>query len=140
MPFLLYLTDSGGQIGSFDPTSYADKLMIWRSVAQEVKRLRAYAVIHIAEMWIAEFDPEKPNLNPTDSPKREEALALSAISSTGEHLSWFRKIYRSDDGVVLGGQNDTSEGVPLFFKPVIEVWQEMFGYASIRPTPDEFAE
>ncbi len=132
-PFIFYLTDSGVLLGGYKAEDRTEKLVLWRNVACEVERLRAYAVIHIGEAWIAQFDPEHPERSATDSPNRDEALTLSAVSSRGEYINWHARIYRTSGGVVLGNTQDRSGGTPFFFEPVIRVWQTMFRRASIAP-------
>ncbi|MCA9195615.1 MAG: hypothetical protein KDB03_27775 [Planctomycetales bacterium] len=136
-PFVFYLTERGLQLGGFQPEDRTDKLLIWRSVASEVERLRAYAVIHIAEVWVAQFDPAHPDRSATDSPNRDEALALAAISSRGEYICWNARIYHSSEGVILGDNQDASHGTPYYFEPVVTVWRSMFGRASVAPTKND---
>lgn len=136
-----YLTEKGMTFGSLDAENRTDKLLLWRNVAQEVERLRAYAVISIGEVWLAEYDPEHPNRSATDSPNRVEELSLTAISSSGELINWRSRIYRTaDNDALLGETRELPDCVPCFLEPVSRVWQTMFGRASIAPTKTEFSD
>jgi len=136
-PFaFLFLPNGQIQFARFDPTDRIDKLLIWRKIAQDVERLRAYAVISISEVWMAKFDPENPGLSPSDSPKRDEGLALDAVNSIGEYVGFHARIYRTSGEVILGETQDVSEGTPLYLGPVREVWKRMRQRASVVPTHD----
>jgi hypothetical protein len=132
----LFLPNGQMQLARLDPTDRVDKLLIWRKIAHEVERLRAYAVISISEVWIAKFDPANPNLSATDNPKRDEALALGALNSTGEYVSFRARIYRTGHEVVLGDTQDASGGTSLYLDPVREVWKKMHALAAVAPSKD----
>jgi hypothetical protein len=132
----LLLPNGRSQIGNFDLKDRVDKLLIWRKIASEVERLRAYAVIFISEVWTAEFDASNPTLTASDSPKREEALALDALDSTGVHVSFLARIYRTSNEVILGETQDMSDMRPLYLNPVCETWKRMHARAEAAPPRD----
>ena len=100
-----------------------DKYLVWRAIGGDVERTNADAVIAIGEIWQAPYDPVHPYRGATQSPERQEALTLNALSKDNEAVSLSCKIVRSAEGVTLG--DTVEEDMSAFFlEPVRRVWSK----------------
>ena len=102
--------------------SQAEKYLLMKSVANEVKRYGADAVIEIGEIWRAPAASLRPFQRPEDSSQREEALVATLVSKHGKPMTLFAKIHRDVEHVILGETEIHRDDVPIMFSSVYEVW------------------
>lgn len=100
----------------------AEKYLLMRRVAAEVRRLGADAVIAINEAWTASPDPDDPFKYPVDMPDRGELLLLCACSRAGEMFQIRAEITRTEGAPALGETAEQDGGALFMFAPVLEVW------------------
>jgi len=100
----------------------AEKYLLMRRVAAEVRMRGADAVIAINEAWTAAPDPDDPFRYPVDMPVRGEVLLLSACSKDGKMFQLSATIHRADDKPRLDKSIEEDTGMAFIVAPVLEVW------------------
>lgn len=104
------------------PEAHGHKYLMMRSLAHEVARAGADAVILISETWSAPADPKKPFMRAADSPQRVELLTCTLVPREGEPLSLSAEIIRQAGKVQLGETTEDVGGAHFAFAPVYEQW------------------
>ena len=134
-PMVLLWSKKAGYNCSLRVEDYAQKYLVWRSVAADVDRLGVTAVIAISEAWFSPFDPQHPERHAVDSPERREVLALDAASENGTQLSITCEFERVDGKIVFGEERrDTKDQIGMFL-PIYEVWKKKRTPDSVPPSP-----
>jgi hypothetical protein len=110
------------QIMQLRPEEHGQKYLMMRSVAHEVVKCGADAVIVISEVWSAPVDAQNPYMRAADSPNRREALTATLVSKSGEPLHLSASIERGNNRVALGETVKEQGGAHFFFAPVYEAW------------------
>jgi hypothetical protein len=125
-PIALLITPSGETTPvQIMATNQAEKYIVYRNLAKQVRQTGAEALVFIGESWMAPFDPDHPERFARDSPERFEVLALDAVAKSGERISWVRRLERDGDKIRLGPREDcSSTKTPRFLEPVLKVWRE----------------
>ena len=93
-----------------------------RSLAYEVAKRGADAVILIGEAWSAPADPSKPMMRAVNSPDRRELLTGTVVSKAGEPVSLAAEIKRDGHAVTLDQTVEERGGAHFIFAPVYEAW------------------
>lgn len=118
------------QIAKIDAAEHGQKYLLMRHLANQVAKFGADAVIMLAEMWRAPYDPNAPYRRPADAPNRTEVLSATLVRKEGEPLQLWAEIKREGKTVTLG-ETSTIEDPALFsFASVYEVWG--------RPIPESW--
>lgn len=122
---------------------HGEKYLLMRSLAQEVVKLGADAVILVGEEWMSPADPNHPYQRAVDSPKREEMLTARLITKVGEPMQLHAKIRRKKSKVTLEDTETLRGGAIFLFAPIFEAWgreipkdwQELIQAAYGKPAP-----
>jgi hypothetical protein len=125
--FAMLVGPSGASLVRVDARDKAEKFLIWRRVAEQVKERRASTVIVIGEMWQAEGAEAPEVFNVEDMQNKSEILGLQAISIDGDFIQMFAPIKRSKDDSIVLGETQESHGdraMPSFLTPIFDVWDE----------------
>jgi hypothetical protein len=114
------------------PGEHGHKYLMMRSLAHEVAKHGADAVILISESWSAPADPSKPMMRAIDSPNRRELLTGTVVSTATEPLDLAAEIKRNGKAVTLDATVEARGGAHFAFAPVYEVWGKALpaGWAS----------
>lgn len=104
------------------PGEHGHKYLMMRSLAYEVAKRGADAVILIGEAWSAPADPSKPMMRAVDSPDRRELLTGTVVSKAGEPVSLAAEIKRDGHAVTLDQTVEERGGAHFIFAPVYEAW------------------
>ncbi|MEA1015037.1 hypothetical protein [Sphingosinicella sp. LY1275] len=125
-------------IRQLSPEEHGQKYLIMRSLANDVVRKGADAVILLTEMWFAPFDPQKPYQRAADAPNRREMLAATLVRKQGEPIELWAEIHREKDEVSVGETIQADEVVLYAFAPVYEAWGRAIPSGGQTPfsTPD----
>ena len=110
------------EIRELRPGEHGHKYLMMRSLAHEVAKRGADAVILIGEAWSAPVDPSKPLMRAVDSPDRRELLTGTVVSKTGEPVHLEAEIKRNGKTVTLDPTIEARGGVHFAFAPVYEAW------------------
>ena len=102
--------------------SQAEKYLLMRTVAHNVTRHGADAVIELGEVWLAPANSLEPFQRPAESPQREEALVATLVRKHGTPITLFSQICRGDEQVALGETQIHRDEAPFMFSPVYEAW------------------
>jgi hypothetical protein len=128
--FLLFRERKLIHLFEIRPEDHAQRYVLMRTVAHEVTKHAADAVIALGEVWIAPYDPLKPYQRAAESAAREEALTATLVSKHGIPIQLTAKI-RRDDGKLALAESSIKRDPALFsFAPTYEVWG--------RPIPDQW--
>ena len=94
-----------------------------RTLAHEVTKHRANAVVIIGEYWMAPIDTLGPYERPESSPDRQEPLCGILVRRQGDPIGRRALILRDGETVSLGEtEMEEGEGATFFFAPVYEAW------------------
>lgn len=118
----LILDEGGLEQRTMYPETMSDKMLLWATIAQDVERTGACALVFVSESWLAPHDPEHPERTATESPDRIEVLTLTAASMDGDEFTLMCTFERRDGDIDVGeAQEYVAEWTP-FLGPVREVW------------------
>lgn len=98
----------------------SEKFVLVRSVADQVKRVRATGVIAISEVWMITQDEARENELPAENPNRKEALQVAAVNAN-KTLSLMTLFERDNNGNIKLGE--TQEVIGRSFKlmqPIVD--------------------
>jgi len=104
------------------PAEHGHKYLMMRSIAHEVAKLDADAVVLIGEAWFAPVDLSNPMMRAANAPDRIELLTGTVVSKTGEPLELAAEIKRDGKAVSLDPTFEARGGSHFAFAPVYEVW------------------
>ena len=129
---MIFLVREGKVVHLFGirPEDHAEKYMVMRTVADEVAKYDADAVIQLGEIWLAPADPLNPFQRPEESPKREEAITATLVSKFGQPLMLSAQIVREGETVNLAETQEIRDEAAFLFSSVYETWG--------RSIPDEW--
>jgi len=123
MSLAILIPDSGpGKLIGIEARDNAEKYLIWRKLADDVRRVGATRVIAVSETWVAAFDKDAPYRRPVDAPKKEEALHVIAASKDGTVISLVKKFKRNESGFTFEDTEVTEDARVYLLEPVREVW------------------
>jgi hypothetical protein len=112
-----------------------------RSLAHDVTKLDADAVIMIGEAWHAKADASKPYMRAADAADREEILMATLVRKDGTPVQMTAKFFRKGKHVSLGTTEVEKEGVHFMFAPFYEAWgrpiPDSWGALAVRPSVDK---
>jgi hypothetical protein len=115
LPLALLLdSDFSYNVASLNIEDRADKYLVFRELARQVRIAGAIAVIVISEFWVY----------PADAMVRErsEALALTLLSKDAESFAWFCPFTRQGSSIVIGERIEQDVGDLSFLDPIRRVW------------------
>jgi hypothetical protein len=122
LPFaFLMLPNAEMRVLGLNTTDWTDKYLVWRGIADEVKKTGATSIVVINESWLAKLDPANPAQTAAESPTRQEALTLHAASAAGEELSivcFFRRV----NGSIEFAQDEEATIDAYFLEPLRRAW------------------
>lgn len=104
------------------PEEHGEKYLIMRSIAHEVVKCGADAVVTISEVWMAPADSIGPYQRVKESPERREALVATLVSRYSDPVQCIARIERADNAVSLGQTETLHGGAQFLFAPIYEVW------------------
>lgn len=110
----------------------AQKYLLMRMLAHEVKKHGADAVIGLAEVWTAPVDSLKPYQRPVDSPVRKEALVADLVTKHEGPIQFSAIIHRDTDSFTLGETHVLRDFAAFLYAPVYDAWG--------RAIPDQWIE
>lgn len=121
---LAFLISDGNkaELVGMSPQDNAEKYLLWRKLADDVRRTGATKIIAISEIWLASFDKDSPFRRPVDAPNKEEALHILAASKDGTVISLLKKFYRNNTEFVFDETVITNDGKAYLLEPIREVW------------------
>jgi len=105
--------------------NYEDKYLMWESVAKEVLKRRAVAIITIGEIWSAPVNPENLEMRPQDSPERKELINVSGLSKEGESFRISVPFYRRWGKIYFKEQVLEENPTLNYLIPIKKVWAKM---------------
>ncbi len=109
------------RVMGLEPEDQAQKFLVMRALAHEVKKLGADAVVALGEAWIATPEELGPYERPAESAKRKEILYASLVTKDGEPVDWWAVIQRGDK-VKLGDTGRLKPEALFVFAPIYQVW------------------
>jgi hypothetical protein len=104
------------------PSEHGEKYLMMRSLAHDVQRRAADAVILTGEVWSAPFDPQEPYRRAVDSPVKYEALVATLVSKNGDPVQYFADIRRDGEKIELTETQVSRGGAFFAFGAIYEVW------------------
>lgn len=107
------------------PEDQSDKYRMWRSIASEVKRIRASSMICISEVWTATLTSGDRFQHAAESPNRKEALNLISASEDGRGLVLSAPFERINGKIVIGQTNESDLAGVNAIAPILAAWEEM---------------
>jgi len=107
------------------PEDQSDKYRMWRTVASEVKRIQARALICISEAWTATIQQGQPFQHAAEVPNRGEALHLIAASEDGGGFAFSAPFTRVGEEIVIHETEDCGLDYINSIAPVLSAWKEM---------------
>jgi hypothetical protein len=121
---IAFLLRDGKPVGlrELRPGEHGHKYLMMRSLAHEVVKLGADAVILISETWMAPANPERPFMRAVDSPDRKELLTGTLVTKRGEPLNLSAEIKREGDAPTLASTVEDRAGAYFTFAPIYKVW------------------
>jgi len=112
------------EIRNLFPTTKTEKYILWKQVANEVRRIGSDGIIVIGEAWkVPEDEYRKKSVPPELHPSRREALTVSIATANGEYLEYTTEFSRNVFGKIKFQPTYTSnDGVPYYLAPIYNVW------------------
>lgn len=107
------------------PEDQSDKYRMWRTVASEVKRIQARALICISEAWTATIQQGQPFQHAAEVPNRGEALHLIAASEDGDGFAFSAPFTRVGEEIVIHETEEYDLDAIGSIAPVLSAWKEM---------------
>jgi hypothetical protein len=114
------------------PENLGQRYLLMRTVADEVIKYGADAIIELGELWLARANMLKPYQRPSEVPERVEALSATLATKSGVTIQFIAKVQRDGDNVVLHDTQVDRKPALFSFAPVYEAWG--------RPIPDQWLE
>ena len=116
------ISEKGVRIVGVNVRDDAEKYIVWRNIADEVRRSGVDTVIIVGETWTANIDPKFPYRRAVDSPEKGEALSVLAASKSGEQVDLLRKFKRTDAGIEFEEVEEQKDMQAFMIEPIREVW------------------
>lgn len=107
------------------PEDRSDKYRMWRTVASEVKRIQARALICISEAWTATIQQSQPFQHAAEVPNRGEALNLIAASEDGDGFAFIAPFTRIGEEIIIHETEECDLDTINLIAPVLSAWKEM---------------
>jgi len=104
------------------PEDQAQKYLMMRTLAHEVTKHGADAIIALGEVWIAPADALSPYQRPIDSAAREEALTALLVTKSGNPIQLSAIIQREAGELTLAKTEHDFSPAVFSFAPVYGVW------------------
>jgi hypothetical protein len=105
-------------LGMNQPGKYA----LWQHVADRAEAVDADGIITMGEIWIAPFDPARPDAPAEENPQRREALQTVALMADGRGVQLITEFHREGDKIVLGATTETSKLTAPFLDAIRALW------------------
>lgn len=101
---------------------HGEKYLVMRSLANEVIKHGADAVIIIGEVWLAKYDASKPYRRAVDSPEKIELLTGTLVSKGDSPVQLHAKIIRNGTSVTLEETEIFRNQAQIAFAPIYSAW------------------
>ena len=123
----LFPNDNAPHFMELQPDDQADKYVLMRKLATEVKRIRAHTIVLVAEVWVAKFDKNHPFRHAVEAPDRTEAINVIAASRTGRSVVLTLPFERIEKKISFSEAEDVAidQGNINLLSPVLQAWKEM---------------
>lgn len=109
-------------VRGFRPGSPRDKYLMMRKLAADVQRMGGDAVMQLAEVWSAKYDPLEPYRRATDAPDKQEYLTADLVQRGGPAMHLSAEIRRKKQKVYLGPTVEADNPSLFAFAPILEAW------------------
>jgi len=122
---LLEAFDGETQIHALEESDRAGLYVLMRQLADEVERMGAVGLIHVAEFWVASPADLKPGERPSESARRKEALQVTAATADGRTLVYYVEFRKNEAGQIEFGNESVTDDPSQtgFLEPVRRVWR-----------------
>ena len=130
--FLLFRQSKPVHMFPVRAENQTQKYFIMRTLAHEVTKYGADAVVGLGEIWRAPANPLNPYMRAVDSPEREEALVAELVTKNGSPVNFTATIKRDGENITLDETEILRDFAAFLFAPVYEAWG--------RKIPDQWLE
>jgi len=118
---MLFSDTNGFRMITLEPRDNAEKYLLQRKLAKDVKEFEATSIVMVGEAWTAKIDEKMPYRRAVDSPERGESLNVWAASKNGE-LVLLMQAFTREGKRLRFGELIQENGVPYMLEPIRQVW------------------
>jgi hypothetical protein len=103
-------------------TNRTEKYAMMDVLANEVRRMKADALIEIGEVWLGSLDQYNKGFLPTEDPKHTEALAVSVLTASGKYKSFITPFTKTTSGIIVLEKTREVNSTPYHLAAIYKVW------------------
>jgi len=118
---MLFSDKNGFRMVGLQARDNAEKYLLYRKLAQDVREFEATSIVMVGEAWTARIDKKVPYRRAVDSPDRGESLNVWGASRGGELILLTQRFTREGDRLKVG-EITQENAVPYMLEPVRQVW------------------
>jgi hypothetical protein len=118
----ILFSDHSSRVVVLEPRDNAEKYVLWRRLAEDVREFGATTIAVVGEIWIAQVDTSLPFKRAVDYSTKDEGLKVTVATKNGDLISLVRK-FRKKGSEFEFDEIVEESGTPYFLEPIREVWK-----------------